>query len=113
MHGLFVEELTEPLDASVAEFAIDSTSTAARPFQKHLERTVTGTWGAPTSRSLPAGTYIVRTAQPLGILAVYLLEPQSEDGFVTWNVLDPWVAARNFPVVRIVQRVQPRLRPTP
>jgi hypothetical protein len=113
MHGVTVEELVEPLDANIAEFMVDSTSTATRPFQKHLERAMTGSWGAPASHSLPAGTYIVRTAQPLGILAVYLLEPQSEDGFVTWNVLDPWVAARKFPVVRIVQRVQARLRPTP
>ena len=28
------------------------------------------------------------TAQPLGILAVYLLEPQSDDGLVTWNFFD-------------------------
>jgi hypothetical protein len=53
----------------------------------------------------------VRVGQPLGILAIYLLEPSSDDGFVTWNVLDPWATERNFPVVRIVQRVQARLRP--
>ena len=57
------------------------------------------------------GTYLVRTAQPLGVLAMYLLEPASDDGFVDWNVLDPWVNGRTFPVVRIVQRVQARLRP--
>jgi hypothetical protein len=28
-------------------------------------------------------------------------------------VLDPWINERTFPVVRIVQRVQARLRPTP
>ena len=35
-----------------------------------------------------AGTLVVRTAQPLGNLAVYLLEPRSEDGLATWNFFD-------------------------
>ena len=112
MHGVLVEELQQPLDASVATFTIDSSTTSAQPFQKHRERHLAGSWGAPESRTLPVGTYIVRTAQPLGILAMYLLEPASDDGLVDWNVLDPWVNDRTFPVVRIVQRVQARLRPT-
>jgi len=112
MHGVVVEELVQPLDASVATFTIDSSTTAAQPFQKHRERHLAGSWGAAEPRSLPVGTYIVRTAQPLGILAMYLLEPASDDGFVDWNVLDSWANDRTFPVVRIVQRVQARLRPT-
>jgi hypothetical protein len=113
MHGVTVEQLEQPLDASVATFTVDSTSTAAQPFQKHLERRLSGTWGAPAPRSLSPGTYIVRVGQPLGILAAYLLEPASDDGFVDWNVLDPWIGEHSFPVVRIVQRVQARLRPIP
>ena len=113
MHGILVEELSQPADVSVAAFTIDSTSTAAQPFQKHLERRLTGSWGTPSSRTLPPGTLVVRTGQPLGILAMYLLEPSSDDGFVDWNVLDPWANARTFPVVRIMQPVQARLRPTP
>ena len=111
MHGVAVEELTQPLDAPVTTFTVDSTSRASRPFQNHLERRIDGAWGAQTTRSLPAGTFIVRVGQPLGILAMYLLEPSSDDGFVDWNVLDPWTGEHNYPVVRIVQRVQARLRP--
>jgi hypothetical protein len=112
-HGILVEELDQPLEASVALFNIDSTSTASRPFQQHLERQINGSWGAPASRSLPTGTRVVRVGQPLGIVAMYLLEPSSDDGLVTWNVLDPWANERTFPVVRIVQPVQARLRPIP
>jgi hypothetical protein len=111
MHGVVVEELEQPLEANVATFTLDSTSAATRPFQRHLERQISGSWGSSASRSLAAGTYIVRMGQPLGILAMYLLEPSSDDGFVTWNVLDSWANDRTFPVVRIVQRVQARLRP--
>jgi hypothetical protein len=113
MHGILVEQLDQPLNASVAAFTIDSTSTATQPFQKHNERRITGSWGAPAPRSFPAGTFIVRIGQPLGILAMYLLEPASDDGFVDWNVLDPWVSEHTFPVLRIVQPVPARLRPIP
>jgi hypothetical protein len=111
MHGINVEELMQPLDGPVVAFTVDSTSTAMQAFQKHRERRIDGSWGAPTPRILPAGTLIVRTGQPLGVLAMYLLEPSSDDGFVDWNVLDPWASERTFPVVRIMQRVQARLRP--
>ncbi|MHB8095905.1 MAG: hypothetical protein ACYDH0_13315, partial [Candidatus Aminicenantales bacterium] len=30
----------------------------------------------------------VRTAQPLGSLAAYLLEPESDDGLFVWNFFD-------------------------
>ena len=113
MHGVVVEELAEPLTVSVSSFRIDSTSVASRPFQQHRERRVDGAWTAPATQTLPAGTVVVRTAQPLGVLAVYLLEPSSDDGFVDWNVLDPWLNERTFPVVRIVQPVAGRLRPIP
>ena len=53
-------------------------------------------------RDVPAGTRVVRTAQPLGSLAVYLLEPRSEDGLTTWNAFDDaLIVGRDFPVVRV------------
>ena len=49
-----------------------------------------------------AGTLLVRTAQPLGALAVYLLEPGSEDGLATWNFFDSELKeGGDFPVVRL------------
>jgi hypothetical protein len=35
---------------------------------------------------LVAGTYVVPVAQPLGVLAMYLLEPESDDGIVAWDI---------------------------
>jgi hypothetical protein len=58
---------------------------------------------AKQTLTLPAGTAIVHTNQPLGTLAVYLLEPESEDGLLTWNFFDEWAkAGAVFPVVRVV-----------
>jgi len=38
--------------------------------------------------TFPAGTFLVRTDQPLARLAFYLLEPRSDDGLIDWNVLE-------------------------
>ena len=71
-----------------------------------------GHWEASDSLILEAGTYVVRAGQPLGILALYLLEPQSDDGFVTWNLMDQWLtaAASRYPIARIVDRIPVPLR---
>ena len=55
---------------------------------------------------VPAGTLVVRTAQPLGTLAVYLLEPRSEDGLATWNFFDAGLKpGGDFPVLRLPKPV--------
>ncbi len=62
--------------------------------------------GKAESRSLPAGTFIVRTDQPLGKMAAYLLEPESEDGLLAWNFLDPDVKpGMVYPIARVMQSV--------
>ena len=38
--------------------------------------------------------------QPLARLAFYLLEPRSNDGVVTWNVVDEAIKASRYPVLR-------------
>ena len=68
-------------------FRIDSAVAAPRAFQGHREMRLSGRWLGET-RKIDPGSFIVDTAQPLAILAVYLLEPQSDDGLVTWNFFD-------------------------
>jgi hypothetical protein len=53
-------------------------------------------------QSLPANSFIVSTAQPRGALIVYLLEPESDDGFATWNFFDKQIRkGGKYPVRRI------------
>ena len=53
-------------------------------------------------REVPAGSVLVRTAQPLGTLAAYLLEPQAEDGLCAWNFFDADLKkGEDFPVLRV------------
>jgi hypothetical protein len=91
-HGITVGQ-TGPLPPNmqlVTEayvFAIDSVAAAARPFQGHRETRLTGFW-RKEMRRITEGSFVVATNQPLGLLAVYLLEPQSDDGLLSWNFFD-------------------------
>lgn len=101
-HGVQSTTLTRPMRLSVEVFRIDSTTASERPFQQHNERTLFGRY-RQDSRTLPAGTVVVRTQQPLGRLAFKLLEPRSSDGFLNWNVLDALLAdATEYPILRAV-----------
>ena len=42
---------------------------------------------------MPAGSLFVPANQPLARLAFYLLEPESDDGLVTWNIIEEGLAA--------------------
>jgi Zinc carboxypeptidase len=89
-HGIAVEELTAPLTAEVESFAIEGIRKAGRAFQGHTAVTLTGKFKKETVE-FPAGSIIVRAAQPLGTLAAYLLEPESDDGLATWNFFDSYL----------------------
>jgi murein tripeptide amidase MpaA len=100
-HGIVVDRLraTVMVDASV--FIVDSLVRSRRSFQGHFETRAFGHW-TTERRALPSGTLVVPVAQSLGALAAYLLEPESDDGLVTWNTLDPFLRrGAEFPVVRV------------
>jgi hypothetical protein len=102
MHGVAVEQLNAASRTKGIAFVVDSIEHATRKFQGHNETTVRGHWLAPRTITLESGSYVVRTSQPLGALAVYLLEPESDDGLVTWNTLDSALQrGAEFPVVRL------------
>jgi len=101
-HGIAVEELTTTLTAEVQSFTITKVNKAERRFQGHNEVNLSGEY-KKQSMTFEPGTLLVRTSQPLGILAAYLLEPESEDGLVTWNFLDSALAPqRAYPVYKLM-----------
>ncbi len=99
-HGITVDTIAGSWRGSVEVFTIDSAVAASRPFQGHRELRLEGRW-TRGERTIPAGSLIVRTSQPLGILAAYMLEPQSDDGLATWNYFDAIARpGAEFPVLR-------------
>jgi dipeptidyl aminopeptidase/acylaminoacyl peptidase len=100
-HSIDVEELREDLELDVEVYRIDKRTESPIPYQKHNLVSIEATVRKMT-RPMPARTILVRTAQPLGTLACYLLEPQAEDGLAAWNLFDPALAEnRDFPVLRL------------
>jgi len=100
-HGVAFRELGAPVEAAVEEFVIDSVIAAGRAFQGHREMALQGRWQGVT-RQLPAGSLVVPVGTSQDLLALMLLEPESDDGFVTWNVFDAALAkGKSAPVVRL------------
>ena len=99
-HGIVVQRFDTDWRTTVEIFVPDSV-VSLQAFEGHRPVRLEGRWRRDT-RALPAGSYLVSTAQPLGVLAVYLLEPESDDGLVTWNLFDRGLTiGAEAPVLRI------------
>ena len=99
-HGIVVSQLATPLTARFDVYKLTELRRAEREFQGHRQVTLEVTRHTE-SRRLAAGSYRVSMAQPLGTLALYLLEPESDDGLATWNFLDEWLAVgTDYPILR-------------
>ncbi len=104
-HGIVVEELTAALTTEVSSFVVEAITKSPKPFQGHNEVKLKGQYVAQKT-TIPAGTRIVRLAQPLGLLAAYLLEPESDDGLTNWNFMDPWLeVGKPAPVRKIMKGI--------
>jgi hypothetical protein len=104
LHGIQFTSVRDGAQMGLESYTIDSIVHASSPFQGHHATRLVGRWTSPIRTRLGADTLrYVSTDQPLGTLAVYLLEPESADGLVTWNVLDPELRVGGaFPVRRVV-----------
>jgi dipeptidyl-peptidase-4 len=108
-HGILLEELTEASKIDAERFEIAELKGATRLNQGHYTNTIKGRF-VRESISFPAGTIVIRTAQPLANLAAYLLEPQSNDGLLTWNYLDRYLVPQwgigfnPFPVYKVLDK---------
>jgi hypothetical protein len=104
-HGVVIEELTDSLKIEVDKFVIDDVKTAARAFQGHAEVKLKG----HTEKEMidfPAGSILVRTSQQLSSLIFYLLEAESDDGFVNWNFLDGALEkGKSYPIFKVAKPV--------
>jgi len=86
LHGIAVTRLTGAWTDTVEVLADCQFTWAPREFQGHHLLSVKGT-PSRVSRTVPAGTFFVSTAQPLGRLVFALLEPEGW-GVARWGLLD-------------------------
>ncbi len=86
LHGIQVQRLLADWTDTVETLAGPQLKWAPREFQGHHLLEVSGTW-TRVPRIVPAGSYFVSTAQPLGRLVFALLEPEGF-GLARWGVFD-------------------------
>ena len=116
LHGIQVQRLMAPWTDSLETLGSPQLVWGTRLYQGHSLLTVAGAW-TRVSRTVPAGSYFVPTAQPLGRLVFALLQPEGP-GLARWGAFDrllsmgfggypAWLegggAAREFPTARAVR----------
>jgi hypothetical protein len=85
-HGIQMEKIDAPRELEVETYRLDDAKTGAEPFEGRT--TVTASPVALRRRQIyPPGSMRIPTDQPLGDLAVLLLEPASPDSFYRWGFL--------------------------
>ncbi len=110
-HGIQVSKLSKAQTFETESFQITGLTAEKQLNQGHYLHSATGSW-KPVKAEFKAGTYVIRTAQPLANVAASLLEPQSNDGLLTWNFLDrylypQWGPGFNaYPVYKIITPVK-------
>lgn len=107
VHGIKLEKLSSAVKIKAERFEITELKGSARLNQGHYTNSIKGNIKS-SEVEFPAGSIVVRTAQPLANVAAYLLEPQSNDGLVLWNFFDRYLAPQwgsgynQYPVYKIL-----------
>lgn len=102
--GIVVEKTTAAWTGQLGNFQVDSlVSQRYDGSQGHCAVQVEGGWAASANGTIPVGSYLVSTNQRFGLLASFLLEPASEDGYFYWNFFDAGLKAGSVaPVQRLL-----------
>ena len=76
---------------------------ATRPFQGHLETRVVGRWRPASASDAITDPYVV-DAVAMPPLVMWLLDPESDDSFGTWDLFAAPLAPGIHPVRRVTLR---------
>ncbi|WP_419186094.1 M14 family metallopeptidase [Rohdeia mirabilis] len=99
LHGIRLRRLDTPVTATLERYRITDFERAEAPFEGRARADVRAAERFDARLELAVGTYVVPTAQPLGALAAYLLEPQATDGLAAWGFVG-MVQGEPFPIAR-------------
>lgn len=108
-HGIEISKLDEDLSAKVEAYKIEELKGAKRLYQGHYNNSIKGEFVTDTI-TFKTGTYIIYSAQKLGNVASYLLEPEADDGYVKWNFLDRYLVPQwgrsyyPYPVYKLMRK---------
>lgn len=108
-HGIRIERLKRPLCCRTEGYTLREVTSKPAADTQVGERLEYRARANPFTqeRTLEAGTFVVRTAQPPGNLVVHMMEPESDDGLLTWGFFSEDLSqGREYPVLRIVEPVE-------
>jgi len=110
-HGIQVQRIASIAQVDVERFVIQSLNKGERAFQGHNEARLTGRYEAAQLR-VNEGALFIPASQPLARLAFYLLEPESDDGLVTWNLIEAGLSpGETYPIYRVMNTSALKLLP--
>jgi hypothetical protein len=99
-HGIVIREVAAETQVAVERFSIADMTRAPKPFQGRQEARLRGKFDR-AQLTIQAGSLFIPANQPLARLAFYLLEPESDDGLVTWNIIDDGIGpGLTYPIYR-------------
>lgn len=84
--GLAMETLDRPRTVSVEMLRLNDPTLATRANEGHVQATVTDVTPIRRDWTYAPGSVRIPTDQPLGDIAVLLLEPQSSESFFAWGM---------------------------
>lgn len=101
-HGLPIERLRQDKTIDVETATIEKVASEAsrKILEATSEREIVVSWKTSVRR-YRAGTPWVKTDHPLGAVAVYLCEPESDDGFAACGVVPAPREGGEWPVARV------------
>jgi hypothetical protein len=109
-HGIKIDELAADAVVAVERFSIADITKAPKSFQGRQEARLKGALDK-AQLTVQAGSLYIPANQPLARLAFYLLEPESDDGLVTWNIIEEGLSAGlTYPIYRVTSDARLKTR---
>jgi hypothetical protein len=107
-HGVKFFRTSQDVTIKAERFRIETNTAESQEYQNHRMRTITGKWEGGDV-TIPAGSLVIPMDQPLARLAFILFDPRSDDGFMTWNLLDETLgrtpAPEFYPVIKTMEEI--------
>ncbi len=109
-HGIKIDKLTKETELTVETYKINNLKPEERLNQGHYNNEINGEF-ITGEKTFAAGTLVIHTAQPLANVAMFLLEPESDDGLLHWNYFDNYLVPQwgngylPYPVYKVNEKI--------
>ncbi len=103
-HGLEMQRLATPATLEVESYRFSDVKWAAAPFEGHVMPAYKTTL-VREQRAFPAGSVVIRMAQPASRVAVHLLEPDGPDSLVAWGFFNAIFEQKEYAEAYILEKL--------